>query len=604
MLPLLQAVLHTMVQEATLDYDRPQEFYSQYDFIIVGAGTAGSVVAGRLAEVPWFRVLVLEAGAVPSPETYAPGLAPLGSLNTSNTWNYITEPQQHSLGNFVNQRATLPLARVVGGTSTTGGMVYSRGDPQDYDNWETLGNPGWDYDSILYYFKKAEDYLGGHLGETETYHGRGGPLAVSPDPNEGPLSDAFLRAGEELGYNTLDLNGPYQMGFSRPHYNIREGVRSSTAGSYLQPALSWSNLHILHSSTVTKVLFKEKKAIGVLFEYEGKTFQVTAEREVVLSAGAVASPKLLLLSGVGPQQHLKDNKVDVVANLAGVGQNLQDHLGVYGLVWTLPGAPPHSGPLFNTTAMHQYVRHREGPFSAPPAQCSTARVEVEEGKNQSGIGILFTPVSFHMDQGLPTPYTYGMDEQMYQEYYGSVLGKAGFTMLVSLLHPKSTGTISLLSTDPRDPPVIDPKFLSHPDDLHTLVKGIQFAFKLANTDALRSLGAKFHDKPLPGCRRNGGKKDEGEEEDKEYWRCFIQHMASSLWHPAGTCRMGPSSDPLAVVDSSLRVHCVEGLRVVDASVMPATVSGGTAAATVMIAEKAADIIKADWDIDVDYDFIL
>ncbi|XP_063873716.1 glucose dehydrogenase [FAD, quinone]-like isoform X4 [Scylla paramamosain] len=517
MLPLLQAVLHTMVQEATLDYDRPQEFYSQYDFIIVGAGTAGSVVAGRLAEVPWFRVLVLEAGAVPSPETYAPGLAPLGSLNTSNTWNYITEPQQHSLGNFVNQRATLPLARVVGGTSTTGGMVYSRGDPQDYDNWETLGNPGWDYDSILYYFKKAEDYLGGHLGETETYHGRGGPLAVSPDPNEGPLSDAFLRAGEELGYNTLDLNGPYQMGFSRPHYNIREGVRSSTAGSYLQPALSWSNLHILHSSTVTKVLFKEKKAIGVLFEYEGKTFQVTAEREVVLSAGAVASPKLLLLSGVGPQQHLKDNKVDVVANLAGVGQNLQDHLGVYGLVWTLPGAPPHSGPLFNTTAMHQYVRHRE---------------------------------------------------------------------------------------DPRDPPVIDPKFLSHPDDLHTLVKGIQFAFKLANTDALRSLGAKFHDKPLPGCRRNGGKKDEGEEEDKEYWRCFIQHMASSLWHPAGTCRMGPSSDPLAVVDSSLRVHCVEGLRVVDASVMPATVSGGTAAATVMIAEKAADIIKADWDIDVDYDFIL
>ncbi|XP_045134575.1 glucose dehydrogenase [FAD, quinone]-like isoform X2 [Portunus trituberculatus] len=604
MLPLLQAVLHTMVKEAALSYDRPQEFYSQYDFIIVGAGTAGSVVAGRLAEVPWFRVLVLEAGGVPSPETYAPGLASLGFLNTSNTWNYITEPQQHSLGNFVNQQAPLPMARVVGGTSTMGGMVYSRGDPRDYDNWETLGNSGWDYDSILYYFRKAEDYLGGHLGETETYHGRGGPMAVSPDPSEGHLSDAFLRAGEELGYDTLDLNGPYQMGFSRPHYNIRKGVRSSTAGSYLQPALSWSNLHILHSSTVTKVLFKGKKATGVLFEYEGKTFQVTAEREVVLSAGVVATPKLLLMSGVGPQQHLKDHKIDVVANLAGVGQNLWDHLGVYGLVWTLPGPPPHSSPLFNTTAMHQYVRHRAGPFSAPPTQCSIARVEVEEGKNQSGIGILFSPVSFHMDQGLPTPYTYRMDKQIYQEYYGSVLGKAGFTMLVSMLHPKSTGTISLLSTDPRDPPVIDPQFLSHPDDLHTLVKGIQLAFKLANTDALKNLGAKFHDKPVPGCKKNSDKEDDDEEEDQEYWKCFIQHMASSLWHPAGTCRMGPSSDPQAVVDSSLRVHSVEGLRVVDASVMPATVSGGTAAATVMIAEKAADVIKEDWDIDVDYDLIL
>ncbi|KAG0717182.1 Glucose dehydrogenase [FAD, quinone] [Chionoecetes opilio] len=541
------------------------------------------------------------AGAASSSATsYIPGLAPLASVQGNNNWNYVTQPQQHSLGNFVEKRATLPLARVVGGGSTMGGMVYTRGDHQDYDHWEALGNPGWDYNSILYYFRKAEDYMGSHLGETESYHGRGGPLAVSPDPSPGPLAAAFLRAGEELGYNTVDLNGPHHIGFARPHYNIRNGVRSSTAGAYLQPALPWSNLHILHSATVTKILFTGKKAVGVLFEYEGKTYQVTAEREVVVSAGAVATPQLLLLSGVGPEEQLQDHKINVVANLTGVGQNLQDHVGVYGLVWILPGTPAPFGPFFNTTAMHQYTRHRKGPFSAPPGECGTARVLVmDQGTHQSDVGIFLSPVSFHADRGLLTPYTYGMDRQTYKQYYGTVLGQAGFTLLVSLLRPKSRGTITLQSTDPKHHPLIDPQFLSHQDDIQTLVKGIQFAMKLGKTEALKTLGAQFHDEPVPGCIQ---KAEEAEAEaEEEYWRCFVQHMASSFWHPVGTCKMGPSNDPLAVVDNNLRVHGVENLRVVDASVMPTIVSGGTAAATVMIAEKAADAIKTDWGIDTSKD---
>nr|XP_053626508.1 glucose dehydrogenase [FAD, quinone]-like [Cherax quadricarinatus] len=576
-MPLVRLLLMGVMEQANQaykDYDRPDEFLTEYDFIVVGGGSAGSVLAARLAEVSWWKVLVLEAGEPPTPETYVPGLVALGYVRGNNNWDYLTEPQPHGLKNFVDQRATILHGRAVGGGSTMGGMVYERGNRRDFDHWAELGNTGWDYNSVLYHFMKSENFIGDNMGATEFYHGRGGPLAVSPGHSPGSLATAFLQAGQELGYNIIDPNGPETLGFSSPYYNIKEGIRSSSAEAYLRPAAAWDNLHILHSATVIKL------------------YNVGAKLEVLVCAGSLASPKLLLLSGLGPPDHLKEHEVKVVAELAGVGQNLQDHLGVYGLSWTLPDTAALP-TLFNSSAISEYVPHKKGLYSAPVGDFGSAWTKVAEGgdKDYPDVELFLSPVSFHADQGFFLPYAYGLDIVKYLQYYASIFGKKGFSMMVSLLRPKSRGSLTLKSADPKEKPIIDPQFLSHQEDLLTLAKGVKFAVKLGKTSAFKTQGAELHKQKVPGCL--------DKELEDEYWQCFVQHMASSYWHTAGTCKMGPTTDPLAVVDERLKVYGVSGLRVVDASIMPLIVSGATNAATIMIAEKAADLIKEDWELDVE-----
>ncbi|XP_071522922.1 glucose dehydrogenase [FAD, quinone]-like [Panulirus ornatus] len=598
LVPFLRLLLVAVMQEAqqaATDYDRPDNFVHEYDFIVVGAGSAGSVVAARLAEVSWWKVLVLEAGGTPPPESYVPGLVAIGYVRGNNNWDYVTQPQKYGLKNFVGQRATIPHAKVIGGGSTTGGMMYVRGNRRDFDHWASLGNTGWDYNNTLYYFKKAENFLGGDMGVTEEYHGRGGPLAVTPATNMGNLSEAFLQAGLELGYNIIDPNGPEQLGFSKPYYNIKDGLRSSAAEAYLRPAASWPNLHILHSATVTKILFnKEKRAYGVIFEYKGNVYTVEARNEVIMSLGALASPKLLMLSGVGPRDHLQQHGVKVVADVAGVGQNLQDHLNVYGLAWTLlPQTPTDLASLFDTSGVEKYIKERKGPYSTPLGDYGSAWVKVTQtgDPNYPNIQLSLTPASFHSDQGLFMPYIYGMNKMTYLNYYASIYGHKGFTLMVTLLRPKSRGSVTLKSRNPKDQPNIDPRFLSNGEDLLMLAEGIQVAMRIGKTEALKSHGATFHSRPVPGC-------EDKTMDEVLYWVCYVEHMASSYWDPAGTCKMGPASDPLAVVDEKLKVRGVSGLRVVDASIMPVIVSGNINAPTIMIAEKAADLIRKDWEVEI------
>nr|XP_027211315.1 glucose dehydrogenase [FAD, quinone]-like [Penaeus vannamei] len=598
LLPLLRLLLSGILQEtqqAMRDFEPPRHLARYYDFIVVGSGSGGSVTASRLSEVPEWKVLVLEAGGLPPQESYVPGLVGLGYFRGNNNWDYVTEPQRHGLRNFVERRGTIPHARVLGGSTTTNGMLYVRGNRLDFDHWADFGNPGWDYDSVLYYFKKAEDYRGRPTSETEQYHGRGGPLVVTPEPNTGKLAQAFLYAGMELGYSVIDPNGRDQIGFAKPEYTICGGLRCSVAQAYLRPALRRNpNLHVLYDAFVYRVLFnKHKRAIGVQYNYRGRVYTAYAKKEVIVSAGALASPKLLMLSGVGPSPHLKHHKLKVVADVPGVGQNLQDHLGVYGLTWTIkPNSVDTLDNVASLEAVQRYVHHRKGPYSAPLGDYGSAWVKVTEGGYSSfpDVQLYLSPAAFNMDMGLFLPHIYGFDRNKYNDYARPLFGRDGFTMNLYLLRPKSRGAVSLRSKRPRDLPVIDPNYMSHPYDVETLIEGIRFAIKVGNCTSLtKRFKAKFHDMIVPGCEGIVFNTD-------KYWACYIKHMASSFWHPAGTCKMGPDTDPLAVVDNRLRVRGVRGLRVIDASIMPVVVSGNPNAPVIMIAEKGADMIKEDWGI--------
>ncbi|KAK8385719.1 hypothetical protein O3P69_016475 [Scylla paramamosain] len=517
-------------------------------------------------------------------------------------WGYRTTPQKYSSQNFANKAARQHQGRVLGGGSTVNAMYHVRGNRRDYDYWAALGNPGWDYNSVLPYFIKSEDYRG-DLGETAAYHGRGGPIGVTPAPLT-PLTKAYIQGGMELGYNYVDYNGPEQIGFSQATFNIRDGVRSSVVEEYLKPASSRPNLHILHGANVLQIVFEDKRATGVKFLYKGKVIEVGARREVILSAGSIASPKLLMLSGVGPRYHLQHHQIPVVVDLPGVGQNVHDHVEVLGLSWTTDERVSFSS-LFDTfgpSSILQYKLSRKGLLGTAPLNFLNAWVKVRpEGDPMwPDIQVFFNSATFAYDKGTLNPALWGLDMRVtFLTHFSplrrnitntraEIYGREGFTIRPIILRPKSRGTITLRSKNPDDYPVIDPQLLSHPEDVKTLVEGVKFALRLGNTSVFaNTFKAKFFDKPLPDCAGEWYGSD-------AYWECFVRHMTTTFYHITGSCKMAPPSDPFGVVDHKLRVRGVAGLRVIDFSVLPAVVSGNSHAPTVMIAEKGSDLIKEDW----------
>jgi choline dehydrogenase len=525
-----------------------------FDYVIVGAGTAGCVLASRLSEDRASRVALVEAGLLDRhPFIHIPATVGAAIAQPKLNWRFMTAPQANLNGRSI----PIPRGHVVGGSGSINGMVYFRGHPTDFDDWAAAGNPGWSYRDVLPYFLRSEN---NDAYPSSPYHGQGGPMNVTFIKRPNPMTPAFLAAMDSLGYQrNADFNGADSEGYGPRQGTILQGRRVSTATAYLKPASHRGNLTILTDTRVARIRIEERRATGVDVLTAGGERRLTARREVIVSGGAVLSPQLLMLSGIGDETALRNAGVEVKHHLPGVGAHYHDHLAVgvlmemrntesYGISWrTLPRSV---GNLL------EYALFRTGPLSSNVFE-ATGFVRTLAQLRRPDVQIVFQAARRNTNT-FPFPLGHG------------------FAVNVVGLYPKSRGRVSLAGPDPRAAPIVDPQLMSDPEDGATLLRGLKIARRISQSASFSRYRAV---EVQPGATS----------QDDESLLGYIRRASSTVHHPCGSCRMGP--DASSVVDAQLRVHGIEGLRVADAAIFPTLVGGNTNAAVVMIAEKAADLIR-------------
>ncbi|CAG5121967.1 unnamed protein product, partial [Candidula unifasciata] len=547
-----------------------------------GAGSTGCVLASRLSEDKDVSVLLLEAGGDDRGNDIikTPGKSHL-VMHTEFDWEYYTVPQKHGLKGYNERKAYWPRGRGLGGTSNLYSMVVIRGHRLDYDRWAAGGAEGWSYDEVLPFFLKSEDMTDPELAKDTKYHSTGGPMKVSV-PHTMPLTDILINAGLELGFQVTDPNAEKMKGISHTQSNSYKGVRWSSSRGYLHPVLSRENLHVKINSHVTRILFEGKRAVGVEFIYNGRKERVRANKEIILSGGAVGSPQILMLSGIGPRKHLEELGIPVVADLP-VGQNLQDHLFFeysIGLDEVVSATKEIQESLWTWLKLKLF-----GTGVLSSSHYVEVQVFDNTGEESKKLDYPDLQIMFHQ-----TPWrvealkNFGYSEETLKESSLRETHKDMFNCESSLLRPASVGYIKLKSKDPFDYPIIDPNYLHKQEDVDLIVRGINLCKKFMGTSYLKKLGGKPADRPNRFCASHKYDTD-------EYWECMVRQKIHTIYHPSGTCKMGNASDPTAVVDPQLRVIGVQGLRVADTSIMPDIVSGNTHTPVVMIGEKAAYMIR-------------
>ena len=527
---------------------------ASFDYVIVGAGTAGCVLAGRLAEDPATRICLIEAGGSDRhPVVSTPALVAAAIATRRLNWRFETVPQAR----LKDRRIPQPRGKVVGGSGSINGMVYMRGHPRDYDDWAAAGATGWNYTSVLPYFTRSEN---NEDLPASVYHGRGGPINVRRPARPNRLNGAFIAATQSQGFpGTTDFAGADSEGVGLRQGTIRAGKRHSTARAFLRPALRRGNVSLYTEALALRVIVESGRAVGVVYERAGQQHEVRARREVILSAGTLQSPQLLLLSGIGPAAELQAAGIVPVHDLKGVGRNLHDHLACPVLMHspdpTSYGISARALPrgLWNIL---EYLVCRSGPFSSNVFE-SVAFLKTAPGLDRPDVQFVFQPAA-RPRPSFPLPIGHG------------------YAISPVNLYPKSRGSITLSGPDPHAPPLIDPALLSVDADIQPLIRAIKLARRILATPYFARYRA-TELAPGPAVQSDSDIAD------------FIRSTAYTVHHQVGTCRMGTGAD--AVVDPHLRLRGLQGLRVIDASVIPSIVGGNTNAVAVMIAEKAADLIR-------------